>query len=81
MADEAVHKQKIQQAKNDLKRMLSQAEMFLASDNPDIGQVTDLFSRMEDARRSGFNHGYSLTFRHKEGPKNLSPAPERRHHE
>ena len=58
---------KIQQAKNDVKRMLSQAEMLLATDNPDIGQVTDLFSRMEDTCRMGFNHGYSLTFRHKDG--------------
>ena len=67
MADEAVHMQKIKQAKNDLKRMLSQTEMLLASDNPDIGQVMDLFSRMEEACRSGARHGYNLTFRHQEG--------------
>ena len=66
MSDIAVHRQKVNQAREDVKRMLGETEDILESEAPDYRRLTGLFIHMETACRSGFNQAYQAAFKHQE---------------
>ena len=63
MSERAVHEQKAAERKDDVKRMITEAEAILESDDPDYRRLTGLFDHMEGACRSGFRHAYELAFK------------------
>ncbi len=56
MSDITTHRQRVEQAKEDVKRMLSEVETILESDGPNYLRLSELFCHMETACWSGSNH-------------------------
>ena len=63
MSERAVHQSRVNERKEDVKRLLAEAEAILQSGEPDYRRLTGLFDHMEGACRSGFCQAYELAFK------------------
>lgn len=75
MSNAAMHREKVRQAKEDVRRMPAEAEAILESEEPGYRRLTELFSHMENACRPGFHHGYEVAFKQHEAEE-VQPAKE-----
>lgn len=66
MSNAAMHREKVRQAKEDVRRMPAEAEAILESNEPGCRRLTELFSHMEGAVRPGFRHGCETAFKQHE---------------
>ena len=75
MSNAAMHREKVRQAKVDVKRMPTEDEAILESNDPGCRRLTELFSHMEGVGRPGFHHGCETAFKQHEAEE-VQPAKE-----
>ena len=56
------HKRNLNQAKDDLNRMIQEVNALLDSPEPDHQRLAKLFDLMEHSCRSGFNNAFDLHY-------------------
>ncbi len=61
-----MHREKVRQAKVDVKRMPAEAEAILEFNDPGCRRLPELFIHMEGACRPGFHHGCETAFKQHE---------------
>ena len=57
------HKRNLNQAKDNVNRMMGEVDTLLASPEPNYQRVTQLFDLMETACRSGFDNAYEIQYK------------------
>ena len=56
------HKANLARAREDVRRMMAEADSLMDAEEPDYRRIAGIFDHMESACRSGFNNAFDLQY-------------------